>query len=52
MSYTQLTQQQRYRIYALRKGNHSQRAGQPNESIFILTNLANGGVSGVQQSPF
>nr|VFJ99653.1 MAG: AMP-binding enzyme C-terminal domain-containing protein [Candidatus Kentron sp. H]VFK01141.1 MAG: AMP-binding enzyme C-terminal domain-containing protein [Candidatus Kentron sp. H]VFK04146.1 MAG: AMP-binding enzyme C-terminal domain-containing protein [Candidatus Kentron sp. H] len=26
--------------------------GQPNESIFILTNLANGGVSGVQQSPF
>nr|VFK05543.1 MAG: hypothetical protein BECKH772B_GA0070898_105971 [Candidatus Kentron sp. H]VFK09857.1 MAG: hypothetical protein BECKH772C_GA0070978_106511 [Candidatus Kentron sp. H] len=27
-------------------------AGQPNESIFILTNLANGGVSGVQQSPF
>nr|VFK05316.1 MAG: hypothetical protein BECKH772B_GA0070898_105671 [Candidatus Kentron sp. H]VFK08199.1 MAG: hypothetical protein BECKH772C_GA0070978_104951 [Candidatus Kentron sp. H] len=26
--------------------------GQPNESIFILTNLANGGVFGVQQSPF
>ena len=26
--------------------------GQPNESIFILTNLANGGVSGVQQSSF
>ena len=26
--------------------------GQPNESIFILTNMGNGGVSGVQQSPF
>ena len=36
-------------FYAFNQGISS---GQPNESIFILTNLANGGVSGVQQSPF
>nr|VFK05021.1 MAG: Sugar phosphate isomerase/epimerase [Candidatus Kentron sp. H]VFK05373.1 MAG: Sugar phosphate isomerase/epimerase [Candidatus Kentron sp. H]VFK08412.1 MAG: Sugar phosphate isomerase/epimerase [Candidatus Kentron sp. H] len=33
-------------LRALRRKGYQ--AGQPNESIFILTNLANGGVSGVQ----
>ena len=73
--YTQLTREQRYRIYILKKAVQTQTEiantpgvhksttsrelcrnrggkgygpGQPNESIFILTNLANGGVSGVQ----